>query len=93
MTRFEKSQSGESFRLLITPNVALSARQSRLIISGLVSYGAAAALVATALGAWPVLPFFGIELMVLGIAWSIVRCRSRDFEELCVNERHVDIHL
>ena len=93
MTRFEKSQSSESFRLLITPNVALSARQSRLIISGLVSYGAAAALVATALGAWPVLPFFGIELMVLGIAWSIVRCRSRDFEELCVNERHVDIHL
>ena len=41
MTRFEKSQSSESFRLLITPNVALSARQSRLIISGLVSYGAA----------------------------------------------------
>ena len=59
MTRFEKSQSGESFRLLITSNVALSARQSRLIISGLVSYGTAAALVATALGAWPVLPFLG----------------------------------
>ncbi|HAN59396.1 MAG TPA: hypothetical protein DCQ11_00965, partial [Gammaproteobacteria bacterium] len=37
--------------------------------------------------------FFGIELMVLGIAESIARCRSRDFEELCVNERHVDIRL
>ena len=31
--------------------------------------------------------------MVLGIAESIARCRSRDFEELCVNERHVDIRL
>ena len=78
MTRFEKSESGETFRLLITPNVALSARQSRLIISGLVSYGVAGALAATALGAWPVLPFFGFELMVLGIGWSIVRRRSRD---------------
>ncbi len=56
MTRFEKSQSGESFRILMTPNVALSARQSRLIISGLVSYGTAAALVATALGAWSPVP-------------------------------------
>ena len=93
MTRFEKSQSGESFRLLITPNVALSARQSWLIISGLVAYSAVAALAATALGAWPVLPFFGFELMVLAIAWSMVRCRSRDYEELCVNERHVDIRL
>ena len=93
MTRFEKSQSGESFRILITPNVALSARQSRLIISGLVSYGTVAALVATALGAWPVLPFLGFELMVLAIAWSIVRCHSRDFEELCADERYVDIRL
>ncbi len=93
MTRFEKSPSGEAFRLLITPNVALSARQSRLIISGLVSYGIAAALVATALGGWPVLPFFGVELMVLGIGWSIVRRHSRDFEELRADERHVDIRL
>ena len=93
MTRFEKSPSGETFRLLITPNVALSARQSRLVISGLVSYGIAVALAATALGAWPVLPFFGFELMVLAIGWSIVRRRSRDYEELCVTERHVDIRL
>ena len=93
MTRFEKSPSGETFRLLITPNVALSARQSRLIISGLVSYGVAVALAATALGAWPVLPFLGFELMVLAIAWSIVRCHSRDFEELCADERYVDIRL
>ncbi|MDP6079280.1 MAG: hypothetical protein QF435_04380 [Arenicellales bacterium] len=56
MTRFEKSQSGESFRILMTPNVVLSARQSRPIISGLVSYGTAAALVATALGAWSPVP-------------------------------------
>jgi hypothetical protein len=56
MTRFEKSQSGEFFRLLITSNVALSARQFRLIIGGLVSYYTATALVATALGAWPPAP-------------------------------------
>jgi len=53
MTRFEKSQSGESFRILMTPNLALSARQSRLIISGLVSYGTVAA---TAWGAWSPVP-------------------------------------
>jgi uncharacterized membrane protein len=31
--------------------------------------------------------------MVLGIAGAIARCRSRNCEELCVDERHVDIPL
>ena len=41
----------------------------------------------------PAYVIFGFELMILGIGWSIVRRRSRDYEQLCVTERHVDIRL
>lgn len=40
------------------------------------------ALMATLLGAWPVMPFAGLEVALLWFAFRVVRDHDRDFERL-----------
>lgn len=46
-----------------------------------------------AVGAWPVLPFSGIEVAALGIAAQRVLSRSADFERLVVAGDHIVVEI
>ena len=73
------------------PNRSLG-REGRLWFLG--SIGATTLLVASAaaaIGAWPVMPFAGVEIALLAIAFRVVARHDADFERLEVGEHEVRV--
>jgi uncharacterized membrane protein len=66
------------------PNRSLSRAGRALFLASIfaVSMGIAAAF--AAFGAWPILPFAGIEMLALGLAFLYLERRSGDYERLAV---------
>ena len=77
---------------LIQPNSSLSARQAVMLVVGLsgICLAIAAGLAITH-GAWPIVPFAGLEVILIALGiWSVQR-RSRDRELLVLGSDHVDL--
>lgn len=75
--------------LEIAPNRSLSPRGARLFYGSLVAGTVLVSGTVAALGYWPVLPFAGLELAVLGYAlWSVQR-GGRYREVVRISERTV----
>jgi uncharacterized membrane protein len=55
------------------------------------TFGVAAG--ATAIGAWPVMPFAGLEVALLALAFRVVREHDRDFERLEIGEHEVKVEV
>lgn len=66
------------------PNCSLSLAGKVLVLSSLliVSFGIAG--VFAWLGAWPVLPFAGLEMLVVALAFYQVSCHERDYERITI---------
>jgi uncharacterized membrane protein len=70
------------FDAVLYPHRSLGPRGVKLLLAGLAGAIALVALVFAAAGAWPVLPFFGCEIVLL---WWALRANARDaraFERL-----------
>lgn len=91
MTRFDTSYNDAAFRICITPNHSLTDRQTYAVLAILAAPGFAVALAATAFGAWPVLPFFGLELVALVGGFLVVRRRASAFELLSADDTHINV--
>jgi uncharacterized membrane protein len=88
-TQFDKFASTRRF--LIRPNSSLSWRDAvRFYISMvLVSFGIAIAFALQ--GAWLILPFAGLEMLLLGIALYIVARRAARWQEISINGDRIHV--
>ena len=94
MTHLQAAPGGRDFRLLIRPNCSLGVLAAWLMFGlfALVAVGIGTYMVM--LGAWPVLPFLGLELALLAMAFVMLQKRARFFDllvsegdEVCVTKR------
>jgi uncharacterized membrane protein len=72
-----------------TPNRSLGVEARRWVLAGIgaTTFGVAAG--AAALGAWPVMPFAGLEMAGLVIAFRVLGRHDADFERIEVGEHEV----
>ena len=80
MTFFQTAPDGRDFRLLIRPDCSLSLRGVKVLV---LTFALVAALIGAymlTLGAWPVLPFLGLEIAVVVVVFLILQRRARDYD-------------
>jgi uncharacterized membrane protein len=73
------------------PNRSLGAAGRRWFLGAVSATTLGVAAGATALGAWPVMPFAGLEIALLLLAFHLVRQHDADFERLEVGEHEVRV--
>jgi len=69
---------------ILRPNRSLSWRQNLAVFSGLCAVTLASVVPLVAMGFWLVLPFAGLELLVVGIGLYVAICRCHECEVICV---------
>ena len=92
MTFFQTAPDGRDFRLLIRPDCSLSLRGAKVLV---LTFGLVAALIGAfmlTLGAWPVLPFLGLEIAVLAAVFLMLQRRSRFYDLVEVRGDDVSLH-
>ena len=80
MTLFQTAPDGRDFCLLIRPDCSLSPGGVKAIV---LMFGLVAFLIGgfmLILGAWPVLPFLGLEVSVLVVVFLMLRRRSTFYD-------------
>ncbi|MEZ0221708.1 DUF2244 domain-containing protein [Tardiphaga sp. 1201_B9_N1_1] len=88
---FDVSQEPMLFSALLRPHHALG-RKGFLVLMGfisMVSFGAGMAFLL--MGAWPVLGFFGLDLLAIYIAFKVYDRRARATEEITVTPSEIRV--
>jgi uncharacterized membrane protein len=73
------------------PNRSLGAAGRRWFLGAIGATTLGVAAGAAALGAWPVMPFAGLEIALLMFAFHLVRLHDADFERLEIGEHEVRV--
>lgn len=73
------------------PNRSLGAAGRRWFLGALAATTLAVAVLAATFGAWPVMPFAGLEIALVLFAFHLVRLHDEDFERLEIGEHEVRI--
>lgn len=78
-------------RIELVPHCSLSARGAALFFAGLclVSFGIAGTMALR--GFWPVLPFAGLEMAVLG--WALIVCQRRRHQHEIITVSENDVRV
>lgn len=71
------------------PNRSLGAVARRWVLAALAATTFGVAAFAAAIGAWPVMPYAGLEIAVLVLAFRAMQRHDADFERLEVGEHEV----
>jgi uncharacterized membrane protein len=79
------------FDAVIYPNPPLSRRGSSLVIGGFALLSGIVGLATYLAGAWPVVGFLGLDVLVLWLAFSTVRRRARAFEAVHLDREQLTI--
>lgn len=72
-----------------TPNRSLGAGGRRCALAAIAASTLGVAGFATALGAWPVMPFAGLEVALVAVAFRALARHDADYERLEVGEHEV----
>jgi uncharacterized membrane protein len=82
-------QSETLFRATITPNLSLGRTGVRVVLGLFLAANAAIAAVFWLRGAWPIVPFLGLDVVLVAGAFAICRRRARAFEEVRLTPREL----
>lgn len=74
---------------LSVPNRSLGAAGRRWVLAAIAATTLVIAAFAAAIGAWPVMPYAGLEVAVLALAFRVLKRHDADFERLEVGEHEV----
>ncbi len=86
----QASQQGTQ-SIVLAPNCSLSPRGAMLFFGGVCAGSFAVAGLMALRGFWPVLPFAGLEMLVLGWAlWTSMR-RRHDFQSIVITDDRIEI--
>ncbi len=88
--RANAASPGE-FRVLIQPNRSMNPRAMVGCVAGLAALGGVIATGFLIAGAWWVLPFTGLELILVAAVFWIVYRRGFDYELLVIDEHKVQL--
>jgi uncharacterized membrane protein len=89
----DRTASAPFYQVELRPNCALTPRRARLFFASIAIPCFAVAGYFTARGFWPVLPFAGLEIVVLGAALVWTLRRSRMLERVTITEQEVCIEV
>jgi uncharacterized membrane protein len=81
----------EPLRIEICPNCSLSARGARLFFAAACIVPCGIAVVLALKGFWPVLPFAGLEMALLG--WALGVCLERRFHSQTITVTEADVRI
>ena len=84
-------EDGSIRRIIIRPNRSLTWEQTKIVYFCIASYSLAIAGVFAVMGFWPVLPFAGGEIAVLGIAFYINALAGTSVQVVTVGEDLVKV--
>ena len=73
------------------PNRSLGAAGRRIFLGAIAATTLGIGAFATAIGAWPVMPFAGQEVALVFFAFYLVRLHDADFERLEIGEHEVRV--
>ncbi|HXN15218.1 MAG TPA: DUF2244 domain-containing protein [Usitatibacter sp.] len=73
------------------PNRSLGVAERRWVLVAIAATTFAVATAAAVLGAWPVMPFAGLEVVLVAFAFHLVRLHDGDFERLEIGEFEVRV--
>jgi len=73
------------------PNRSLGRRGRRLFLAMIATTTAAISAAMAMIGAWPVMPFAGAEVLLLMLAFRVVASHDADFERLEIGEHEVSV--
>lgn len=76
---------------LSKPNRSLGIVARRWVLGGIAATTFGVAAAAAAFGAWPVLPFAGLEVALLALAFHVLGRHDTDFERVEVGEHEVRV--
>src|SRR6267378_2000688 len=76
---------------LSVPNRSLGPLGRRWTLAAIAATTFAVAAGAAAIGAWPVMPFAGLEIALLALAFRVVQMHDGDFERLEIGEHEVRV--
>jgi uncharacterized membrane protein len=62
------------------PNRSLSPQGRRVALAMIAACTLGLAMAAVAIGAWPVMPFAGLEVMLVGLGFHVLGLHDRDYE-------------
>ena len=81
----------DSGRFVVQPNSSLSWRGAIRFFTGMAAVTFGIAMAFAMQGAWLILPFAGLEMLVLGGALYVVARRNADWQAICVSEDLVEV--
>jgi uncharacterized membrane protein len=73
------------------PNRSLGLVARRWVLGAIAATTLGVAAGATAFGAWPVMPFAGLEVALVALAFGVLRRHDSDFERLEIGEHEVRV--
>jgi len=73
------------------PNRSLGPAAQRWVLAVIAATTLGVAAGATAFGAWPVMPFAGLEVALVALAFRVLRLHDADFERLEIGEHEVRV--
>lgn len=91
MVATQLDDNRDTGRFLVRPNCSLSWRGTLRFYTGMVVVTLGIAIAFAMKGAWLILPFAGLEMLVLGIALYIVARRNASWQSISVNEDSVEV--
>lgn len=89
MTPTEPNDDRPFFHAVLTPHRSLSVQGYRIVMGGLALVFGASGLLFWLMGAWPIAGFFGLDVLLLWLAFRANFQAARAFEEVTVSVRHV----
>jgi uncharacterized membrane protein len=78
---------------LSTPNRSMGIEARRWVVAGIAATALLVGAVAAALGAWPVMPFAGLEAALVALAFRVLGRHDADFERLEIGEHEVRVEV
>lgn len=87
----EANSAARDTRIVVAPNCSLSRRQALGLFGAVAGVSLLVALLFTLQGFWPVLPFAGAEILLLGWALASSQKRGAYREVITVNEDRVTV--
>ena len=76
---------------LTKPNRSLGLAARRWVLGAIAATTLGVAAAATAFGAWPVMPFAGLEIALVALAFRVLAQHDADYERLEIGEHEVRV--
>ena len=91
MVATQYDNNRDAGRFLLRPNCSLSWRDALRFYIGMVIVTFGIAIAFAVQGAWLILPFAGLEMLVLGMALYVVSCRGTSWQAISIDQDSIDI--